>query len=454
MEKTVYTALGLMSGTSLDGVDVAVIETDGIDIFGFGPTAERQFADVERAALTSVTQDALDWRFNGPAPNSFVHGEDIIDRAHIDAIGQLSADIIGYHGQTILHHPPVDAVKGQTLQLGRGQVLADRLGLLVAYDFRTADVAAGGQGAPLAPIYHEALVRYSKLEGRVAVLNLGGVANVTAIVDGKLAWATDCGPANGPLDSWMQRNGAGDYDARGAASFAGLVNHVFIKQWLERYFFKRPIPRSADRYDFDVLDEMKDVSLEDGAATLASFCAQAVARDVQVFAADKVIVCGGGRKNPAVMAMLDMHIEADILSAEDVGWDGDMLEAQAFAYLAVRTLKGLPISFPETTGAPRPLTGGRIAYPEDSVIAVVKGTRNSEPLILNWSEVEAIISSGSIDDVGTLNAVTFRLKNLEDDAPDDLDIETLRAKFIPIYQSFILEALEAAPQEQIESKRY
>ncbi|MEP4051688.1 MAG: anhydro-N-acetylmuramic acid kinase [Litorimonas sp.] len=366
MEKDVYTALGLMSGTSLDGVDVAIIETDGVDIFGFGSTAEAVFTPSEKQTLEAVTQDALRWRFRGPPPNSFSQGEDVIDSAHVKAIGDLSADIVGYHGQTVLHHPPLNDEKGQTLQLGRGQILADKLNIPVAFDFRTADVEAGGQGAPLAPIYHEALVRFSKLEGRVAVLNLGGVANVTAIIDGKLIWATDCGPANGPLDSWMQLNGAGNYDASGTMSFAGKVDHAVINQWLERDFFRRSVPRSADRYDFDVLADLEGVSLEDGAATLASFCVQAVARDLAVFSPDKVIVCGGGRKNPAIVAMLDIHTDAQVVTAEHVGWNGDMLEAQAFAYLAVRTLKNLPISFPETTGALRPLTGGRIAYPSKS----------------------------------------------------------------------------------------
>ncbi len=369
MEKLIYTALGLMSGTSLDGVDVAVIKTDGIDIFGFGAVAEAGFLEEAKTVLRDATQDALNWRFSGPPPNSFAQAEDVIDRAHITAIGDLSADIVGYHGQTILHHPPVGGEGGQTLQLGRGQLLADKRGLPVVYDFRTADVAAGGQGAPLAPIYHEALVRYSKLPGRVAVLNLGGVANVTVIVDGKLAWATDCGPANGPLDSWVQKQGSGDYDSEGTLSFKGDVNHKLVNQWLKRDFFTRPIPRSADRYDFDILDEMVGMSLEDGAATLASFCAQAVARDLKIFNADTVIVCGGGRKNPAIMAMLDMHISGQVVTAEHVGWNGDILEAQAFAYLAVRTLKDLPISFPETTGCPKPMTGGRVVYPSNNFIS-------------------------------------------------------------------------------------
>lgn len=352
-----------MSGTSLDGVDVAVIETDGVDIFGFGATAEARFSDNEKAVLRETTQDALKWQFSGPLPNSFAQAEEIIDRAHIQAIGNLSGDIIGYHGQTVLHHQASIVKKGRTLQLGRGQVLADALDTPVVYDFRSAGVAAGGQGAPLAPIYHEALVRFSKLDGRIAVLNLGGVANVSTIVESHLSWATDCGPANGPLDAWVLSHGAGDYDELGTLSLSGEVNHHMINQWLNRRFFMSPIPRSADRYDFDVLDEMEGLSLEDGAATLASFCAQAVARDLLDFGADRVIVCGGGRKNPAIMAMLDMHISGDVVTAEQVGWDGDMLEAQAFAYLAVRSLKGLPISFPETTGAPHPMTGGAIAYP-------------------------------------------------------------------------------------------
>ena len=365
MKNDIYTALGLMSGTSLDGVDVAIIKTDGVDIFGFGASSEMEFREADKAALNRATQDALHWGFTGLAPNSFAEAEDIIDKAHIAAIGKMTGDVIGYHGQTILHHPPLAGERGQTLQLGRGQVLADKLDVPVAYDFRTADVEAGGQGAPLAPIYHEALVRYSKLSGRVAVLNIGGVSNVTAIEDGKIIWATDCGPGNGPLDSWVSRLTDFDYDLDGKLSVAGNVNFPIINQWLKRNFFMRSVPRSADRYDFDVLGSMKDMSLQDGAATLASFCAQAIARDLSDFKADKVIVCGGGRKNPAIMAMLDMHIDAEVMSAEQVGWNGDMLEAQAFAYLAVRTLKGLPISFPETTGAPRPMTGGRIAYPKN-----------------------------------------------------------------------------------------
>ena len=370
MDDKVYTALGLMSGTSLDGVDVAILETDGVEIFGFGPSCGTSYIADTRKELAGIMREAVSWGAKGAVPSSITAQGALIDTLHKNAIQEFKRmhafgyDVIGYHGQTVFHLPPSDGENGRTLQLGSGQSLADYSGISTVFDFRTIDVAAGGQGAPLAPIYHEALVRYSKLLGRVAVLNIGGVSNVTAIEDGKIMWATDCGPGNGPLDSWVQRLSAQAYDKDGELSLSGRVDFNKIGQWLERDFFKRPVPRSADRYDFDVLSEMQELSLEDGAATLASFCAQAITQDLGRFNAETVIVCGGGRKNPAIMAMLDMHSEAKIVTAESVGWDGDMLEAQAFAYLAVRTLKGLPISFPETTGAPRPLTGGRIATPQ------------------------------------------------------------------------------------------
>ena len=445
MDDRVYTALGLMSGTSLDGVDVAVIETDGVDILRFGASSEIKFSDGDKAVLNRATQDALHWGFTGLAPNSFAEAEDIIDRAHIAAIGKMSGDVIGYHGQTMLHHPPLGGQIGQTLQLGRGQVLADKLDVPVAYDFRTADVEAGGQGAPLAPIYHEALVRYSKLSGRVAVLNIGGVSNVTAIENGKIVWATDCGPGNGPLDSWVSAQTGSDYDADGQLSLSGNVDFFKINQWLKGSFFKRPVPRSADRYDFDVLNEMKVMSLEDGAATLASFCAHAIARDLSDFRADTVIVCGGGRKNPAILTMLDMHTDADVVTAEHVGWDGDMLEAQAFAYLAVRTLKGLPISFPETTGAPRPLAGGRIAYPENSTFGVVYGSSDVELVETDWESVEAKLSNKVID-----NDVIAAMCTPQDKILPHVKFGSLRGLFLPLYRDHVRDMVDVVEKEWAE----
>lgn len=371
MEKKIYTALGLMSGTSLDGVDVAVIETDGEEVFAFGQSGCLDF-DEEVVALKLAVKGALEWKFSGPPPNSLQAGSEFTDAKHIQAIEELfqehvglkeDVDVIGYHGQTVYHLPPQGGVKGQTLQLGSGQSLATNFGIPCVYDFRSDDVRAGGQGAPLAPIYHQALCRYSNLFGRVAVVNIGGVSNVT-LVDGENSLiATDCGPGNGPLNSWMELKGVGSYDKDGRLSWAGDVDLDRVNRWLERDFFKRPIPRSADRYDFDVLPDMRDMSIENGAATLASFCAHAIARDMNKYSPETIVVCGGGRHNPAIMGMLDMHTNGKVLKAEDMGWDGDALEAQAFAYLAVRKLRDLPISFPGTTGVAMPMTGGVIVKP-------------------------------------------------------------------------------------------
>lgn len=372
MSQTIYTALGLMSGTSLDGVDAAFLETDGEKIFGFGPGAMQAYSVTDRDTLMQATQAALRWQFCGSRPNSFAAAEDIIHQAHCSGVDNISSvnanwmsklDIIGFHGQTVLHHPPVGGQAGQTLQLGDGQVLADKYGVPCAFDFRSADVAAGGQGAPLAPIYHKALVEYSELSGVTAVLNLGGVGNVT-LVGPDLLMAADTGPANGPLDNWMEKHDLTS-DKNGRVSREGHVDFDLVEEWLSRAFFQRALPRSADRYDFDVIDEMKGLSLLDGAATLCAYAVLSAKRTLTQMGArpDRIIVCGGGRHNKTIMTMLSTELGCPVLTAETVGWDADMIEAQAFAYLAVRSTLGQPISFPETTGVPEPLTGGRIAYP-------------------------------------------------------------------------------------------
>lgn len=368
----IYTALGLMSGTSLDGVDAAILRTDGETIYGFGPTHSRTYSDPVRAELAAVIKKALEWNFNGPAPKSFALSQATIGLEHDYAITALldkaelsgGVDIIGFHGQTVLHHPAKDGQKGQSLQLGSGAAMAKTNHSLVAYDFRSADIEAGGQGAPLAPIYHKALCAYSDLSGPIAVVNIGGVSNVTLIDGDKALRATDCGPGNGPLDSWIELHTGKTMDRGGEKSLAGEIDFPIVERWLSRPFFSRPAPRSADRYDFDVLGDLNGMSVEDGAATLASFTAQSIARDVKDFAPQTVIVCGGGRHNQAIMGMLQGLCTGHVVKAEAVGWDGDALEAQAFAYLAVRTLLGLPISFPGTTGVGKAMRGGVIARPQ------------------------------------------------------------------------------------------
>ena len=366
MSKTRYKALGLMSGTSLDGVDAAVIETDGEAVFGFGKTHFRAYTQDEQDTLNAATQAALTWNFKGPPPNIFAQVEAVIHQAHIEAAQALMSDdidLIGFHGQTVLHRPPTPEQKGQTLQLGDGHVLADALGVDVVYDFRTHDVQAGGQGAPLAPVYHKAMLEKSGTPLPAAVLNIGGVSNITLVIAGGELQATDCGPGNGPLDSWVQMCGRGTYDKDGALALAGEPDFALIDKWLSREFFAKPVPKSADRWDFDVLADLKHHTPQDGAATLVGFTAMAIANTLRQYdhTAHTIIVCGGGRKNPAIMAALQEQGIGNIVSAEQVGWRGDDLEAEAFAYLAVRCIKGLPLSYPGTTGVESPMCGGVLA---------------------------------------------------------------------------------------------
>lgn len=367
----IYRAVGLMSGTSLDGVDAALMETDGENILGFGPALSVPYTASQRMVLKTAIDDALIWQFNGARPKSFDEAERVLHTAHENAVRTLcegaaieltGIDLIGFHGQTVLHRPPTGAQRGKTLQIGDGPRLAAALGVDVAHDFRSADVAAGGQGAPLAPIYHKALLGLSNIQN-AAVLNIGGVSNFTLIDHAGRLIASDCGPGNGPLDQWVSKKGLGDYDKDGQLSLSGTPDFKRIAGWLEGGFFKEGVPKSADRYDFDVLPRMHGLSAEDGAATLSAYCALGTAHSLAQSGArvQTLVVCGGGRKNPAIMAALTEACGARVIRAEALGWDGDALEAQAFAYLAVRSLKGLPISFPSTTASPRPMTGGVIA---------------------------------------------------------------------------------------------
>lgn len=371
MSKVRLRTLGLMSGTSLDGVDAAILDTDGEKVFGFGATYFRPYTDAERHILHTATQAALSWRFNGPAPNIFAQAEAVIHKAHIEAVQALMTNtdddiaLIGFHGQTILHHPPQNGKHGETLQLGNGQVLADALGIDVVYDFRTHDVECGGQGAPLAPLYHQALLETAEIEHPVAVLNIGGVSNVTLVGKDGIVYASDCGPGNGPLDSWIEQHGQGSYDDNGVFSLAGTPDISRVEKWLHADFFIKPVPKSADRWDFNVLKDMKGLSLEDGAATLVAYTAMSIQRTLSQYNTQvkTVIVCGGGRKNPVILACLKEQNIGAILTTEDTNWRGDDLEAEAFAYLAVRSVRGVPLSTPETTGVKQAVSGGKLAKP-------------------------------------------------------------------------------------------
>ena len=366
--------LGFMTGTSLDAVDMAVLETDGRAILAFGPAGERKLSAETRAIVEAATREALVWPWDAPRPATFEVAARAIADEHVLAartfmeLHGLTArdlDLVGFHGQTVLHQPKSESrPAGRTVQLGDAQRLADQLNLPVAHDFRSADVAVGGQGAPLAPIYHEALVRWSKLETPVAALNLGGVGNVTLVGDGALQ-AFDTGPANGMIDLFVQARTGARCDLDGALARAGRVDANILAAYLDHPYFRRSGAKSLDRFDFS-LDAVAALSLEDGAATLTAFAAEAVAIGLAACKAPprRVIVCGGGRRNPVLMGEIARRAGVEVTSAEAVDWRGDSIEAEAFAYLGARTWQGLPISFPDTTGVSAPLPGGTIAHPK------------------------------------------------------------------------------------------
>jgi anhydro-N-acetylmuramic acid kinase len=359
-------ALGLMSGTSLDGVDLALIETDGVDSRALGAALTVPYGDDVRDAVRAV--------FGAEVRSAATDlAERLITQAHGHAVaafldgrfgfGAADIDIVGFHGQTITHRPE----RRFTWQIGDPAALARRTGLPVVADFRSADVAAGGQGAPLVPIYHQALVRQAAARGRirlpVAVLNIGGVANVTWVgEDGRLL-AFDTGPGNAPLDDWVRRHGAGAFDDGGRISGQGRVDSAAIARFMNSTYFLREPPKSLDRNDFP-FDFLNDSSLEDGAATLAWACAAAVAVGMKHMPAPPTawLVCGGGAKNKSIINNLQklshISVEVDALSG-----NGDALEAEAFGFLAVRSLRNLPLSFPSTTAVPAPQAGGQLFLP-------------------------------------------------------------------------------------------
>ena len=366
--------LGFMTGTSLDAVDMAILETDGEAIAGFGPAGERKLSGETRSVIEAATAAARAWARGTPPPSVFQTAATAVAEAHLEAArGFLSAaglnpgdiDLIGVHGQTVLHEPPSPGrTEGRTVQLIDAEALAHAMGVPVAFDFRTADVAAGGQGAPLAPIYHGALARWSGLAGPVAILNLGGVGNVTLIRSDDGLEAYDTGPANGMIDLWVQARTGARCDQDGALAAAGTVHEAVLGAYLAHPYFSKTGPKSLDRFDFS-LEPVASLSLEDGAATLTAFAAQAVAIGLGALSErpNGVIVCGGGRLNRHLMAAIAFCAGVPVRTAEAAGWRGDSIEAEAFAYLAARTLTGRPISFPRTTGAPAPMTGGRVVRP-------------------------------------------------------------------------------------------
>lgn len=352
--------IGLMSGTSLDGVDAALLETDGQSVARPGPALTLPYDAQTRALLRAALDLAGGMEADAPVPEAIVLAERLLTQQHVLVVKTLlekigGADLIGFHGQTILHRPQ----QHWTWQIGDGALLARLTGIDVINDFRSADVAAGGQGAPLMPLYHAAMARRTGLAEPLVVVNIGGVAQVTYI-SGETILAFDTGPGNAPIDDWMLRHTGKPVDENGACAATGKVNEPALARMLANPFFEHVPPKSLDRMDFGV-SAVESLSLADGAATLTAFTAAALARAAEHFPAPagNWIVSGGGRHNPALMRMLTAHVEGKVRSAEDVGWNGDALEAEGFAYLAARAKRGLPLSLPTTTGVKQPMTGGK-----------------------------------------------------------------------------------------------
>jgi anhydro-N-acetylmuramic acid kinase len=360
-------AIGLMSGTSMDGVDVALLETDGGERLAFGPTAFAPYRETDRALLRAALAQATTLDDRTARPGALAEAERMVTERHAEAVESFlrenaietaSIDVVGFHGQTVLHRPE----RRLTVQIGDGALLARRLGIDVVYDLRAADVAAGGQGAPLVPAYHRALVAASGLYGAVAVLNIGGVANLTLVDGAAEPIACDTGPGNALIDDLMLARAGVPLDRDGAAAAAGRVDPAALARLLVHPYFDAPPPKSLDRNDFS-LAPVERLSTEDAAATLTAFTAASIGRLFALLPEPPrlAIVCGGGARNPTLMRELASRLPCALRSAEDFGWSGEAIEAQAFAFLAVRSLNGLPLTFPTTTGVSAPLPGGLLA---------------------------------------------------------------------------------------------
>jgi anhydro-N-acetylmuramic acid kinase len=356
-------ALGLMSGTSMDGIDVALLETDGDRELRHGPAASYPYPPEVKVTLRHAVREARALASRTDRPGALAQVERTLTELNADAalrfarangIDPAKIDLVGYHGQTVLH----DANGGMTVQLGDGRLLAERTGADVVFDLRAADVAAGGEGAPLVPVYHRALA--AKLgQLPVAFVNIGGVANVTWIGGGGRMLAFDTGPGNALIDDWMLKRTGAVHDANGDTAARGRVDAEALTALLTHDFFGLPPPKSLDRDAFSPA-AVEALSVEDGAATLTAFTAAAIAKAREHMPEEPRtwIVCGGGRKNKTLMSMLAADVHNAVVPAEALGLNGDFIEAEAWAYMAVRSVLGLPITFPETTGVAAPMTGG------------------------------------------------------------------------------------------------
>lgn len=358
-ENKVYTAIGMMSGTSLDGIDVALVKTDGMDFCELQDFQCFSYSESEQ----SVIRAALGCRHKNEKTQE---AEKLLTDKHVQAIKGFGhkADIIGFHGQTVIHDP----TQQLTWQIGDCQRLANETGISVVGDMRQADVKAGGQGAPLLPLCHRAFA--SNLDKPIAILNMGGVANLTWLGEERQdILAFDTGPANALMDDLIKYKTGKDFDFDGTLASKGQVDEAIVQKWLKHPYFDKKPPKSLDRDEWDV-SSVYEYGVEDAIATLAQFTIQSIIKSLDFLPGvpNALYAAGGGRKNKYIMKALNDALSYPVLPVEEVGWNGDGLEAQGFAYLAVRSLKGLALTIPETTGIKEPATGGTLYEPSAAAL--------------------------------------------------------------------------------------
>ena len=357
----IYTALGLMSGTSMDGVDASIVRSDGNREYSIKLDKYFEYVDEVRQKLINIRAKVL------IADDLKVHSDEIkslereITLVHANIANEIletskiEIDLLGFHGQTIFHDPK----KKITKQLGDGNLLSQLTKKLVVYDFRQNDLKNGGQGAPLAPIYHKLLAKTFKEEGKIKlpiiILNIGGIANITSINENYKMISMDIGPGNCLIDKWIRVNSDKNFDKNGAVARSGKINKFILEQTIDNFYYnKTSKKKSLDTNDFDI-SFAKGLSLEDGAATITELTADIISKKL----VDKdIYVCGGGRKNQFLIDSIKSKVDNKVLQIDNLGIDGSYIESQAFAYLAIRSHLELPISFPETTGCKEPCTGG------------------------------------------------------------------------------------------------
>jgi len=367
------TAIGLMSGTSMDGIDAAIVTGDGTHISWLGPTKYQPYSRMQVTRIQMVVSQALKEGRKFADSTEYLSARRDYTLAHANAVIRMLAeydlspagiDLLGFHGQTILHRPD----EGWTWQMGDGQLLANETGIAVVDDFRSADVAAGGQGAPFAPLYHQALIEndgVSQESYPVAILNIGGISNVTWMDGTGTILGFDTGPGNAQLNDWIKRFYGKPYDEDGRKAASGTVRADIVREVMQNPYFSAPYPKSLDRSDFD-LGAVEGLDAADGAATLSAITAQSIISGLEQLPnfPRSIFVCGGGRHNTHIMNMLSDQANLTVKPVEALDWRGDYLEAECFAHLAIRSVKGLPLSLPSITGASEEVTGGVLYKPE------------------------------------------------------------------------------------------